>query len=266
MAVKPTKVLCMNENVAYSDWKKEVNIWMKTNIPLGVNKTVLAGCLFGSLTGQARSTVLAQDIDKIICDDGVDFIIKSLDAFFGDDEVLSAFEAQDNLFAFRRKPNTPFKDFVIDFQLRANKVKLSGTDLSDGVLGYYLLKCADLPPLKEELIRATCDKLTLKNVQDQLNKLSLASVPTSSSSGTSVKYAAKQVPGSSSNKFETFYQNKSSSSSSDNDGEDEHHDTFYGRNNRSNFSNSNRAASQTFPLNGKFSNYTSSLSIHTQTS
>ena len=43
MAVKPTKVLCMNENVAYSDWKKEVNIWMKTNIPLGVNKTVLAG-------------------------------------------------------------------------------------------------------------------------------------------------------------------------------------------------------------------------------
>ena len=72
-AVKPTKVPSLSENSVYSDWKKEVKIWRKTNNKLGVDKTVLAG--YESLTGQARSTVLSGlDEETISCDDGVDNI------------------------------------------------------------------------------------------------------------------------------------------------------------------------------------------------
>ena len=72
MAVKPTKVPCMNENVAYSDWKKEIEIWEMTNTPLGVDKKVLVGSLFESLTGKARSTVLSSlQVKDITCDTGM---------------------------------------------------------------------------------------------------------------------------------------------------------------------------------------------------
>jgi len=73
----------MRDDLQYSDWKKELLIWEQTNIIRGVNKSVLAGELFESLHGTARSTVLSElDLGKIICDDGVNNISGKLDEFF----------------------------------------------------------------------------------------------------------------------------------------------------------------------------------------
>ena len=57
------------------------------------------------------------------------------------------------------------------FQLKVNKVKASGTKLSDGVLAYTLLNCANLPEDKYDLIKATCTELSYKNVRAQLEKM-----------------------------------------------------------------------------------------------
>ena len=246
MAVKPTKVPSMHQNLAYSDWKKEVKIWQMTNTPLGVNKAVLAGTLFESLTGQARSTVLSSvELDNIVSDVGVDNILNALDNFFGVDEVQGGFQAQDDLNNFRRKPNTSYKEFMIEFQLRANKVKLSGTTVSDGVLGYTLLKCANLPPGKEELIRTTCDKVDIKSVQKQLSKLNFSdpSLCNSTVKYTSVK--SEDQP-STSGKIETFYQNQASSS--DNETE-ELYDAYYGQNNQRLNNSRNSQSAGAFKLN-----------------
>ena len=173
-AVKPTKVPSMRDDSLYSDWKKEIEIWKLTNDILGCTKPVLAGTLFESLTGQSRDTVLSSlKVAEITCDEGVDNILKTLDEFFLGNEVKNAFEAHDELVKFRRKPNTSFKEFLVEFQLKVNKVKLSGTELSDGVLGYILLNCANLSSDKENMVRATCDKLDLKTVKAQLDKIAL---------------------------------------------------------------------------------------------
>ena len=209
-AVKPTKVPSMREDLLYCDWKKEIEVWKFTNDNLGCSKEVQAGTLFESLTGQARSTVLSSlKVSEITSANGVVNILKTLDEFFLGNEVKNAFEAHDELVKFKRKPHTPFKEFLVEFQLKVNKVRLSGTELSDGVLGYILLKCANLSSNQENMVRATCATLDFKTVKAQLEKIAL--VDKCSEEKGSVEYTAKsEVPSSSIKVEQTFYNSDSS--------------------------------------------------------
>ena len=75
---------------------------------------------------------------------------------------------------FKCDKDSTLYNFVVEFQLKVNKVKASGTVLSDGVLGYMLLRSANLTSEKYDMIKATCDVLTYKNVKAQLEKVGLA--------------------------------------------------------------------------------------------
>ena len=84
----------MHHNIIYSDWRKEVAIWEKTNVKREVDKSVLAGQLFESLKGKPRSIVLSElSVDQISNDGGVNSIIDTLDKFFKGNTVRNAFEA-----------------------------------------------------------------------------------------------------------------------------------------------------------------------------
>ena len=63
------------------------------------------------------------------------------------------------------------KKFLVEFSIKVNKVKASGTVVSDGVLGYALLNAANLPDNLHSMIKATCDELTFNNVKCQLEKI-----------------------------------------------------------------------------------------------
>ena len=243
-AVKPTKVPILHDDSAYSDWKMEIEIWETTNTILGCSKSVLAGSLFESLTGQARSTVLSElQVKNIVCDAGVENIKLTLDKFYLENEVKSAFEAHDDLVKFRRKSNQNFKEFLVEFQLKVNKVKLTGTDLSEGVLGYILLNCANLSQDKVDMIRATCDKLDYKNVKAQLQKIALDNAEPSSKE--TAKYTSTTEAHSSRFKVEDVYHNNSSSRNNSDSSDSETMEGYYGYNgrqrhfNKSNYRNSN---------------------------
>ncbi len=65
------------------------------------------------------------------------------------------------------------ESFIIEFQIKVNKVKASGTTLPDGVLGYALLNAANFSEDKKSMVKATCDELTYKIVKRQLEKIGL---------------------------------------------------------------------------------------------
>ncbi len=50
-----------------------------------------------------------------------------LDEFFLGNLTKNAFQVHDDLVKFKRKINTNFKDFLVEFQVNANKVKARGT-------------------------------------------------------------------------------------------------------------------------------------------
>lgn len=227
-ASKSTKVPSMRDDTLYSDWKKELSIWEQTNIIRGVSKSVLAGELFESLHGTARSTVLSElTIAQIICDDGVKNISEKLDEFFIGDKVQNAFTANDDFMKFRRDPNMNLEQFLIEFKLRQNKVAAAGTTLSDGVLGYILLQCANLPSDKVEIVKATCTDLTYQNVKAQLSKIGLGK--SLSSNHDTMKYSGpsttKQHDFSQIKTEHTLYGQQYNTESSD----DDHIDSYYSR-------------------------------------
>lgn len=227
---KSTKVPFMRDDLLYCDWKKEMTIWEKTNIIRGVDKSVLAGELFESLQGKARATVLSElEIDSILCDDGVKNICDKLDEFFDGNQVQNAFQAHDELLKFRRSPNMNLEEFLVEFQIKNNKVKASGTALSDGVLAYALLDCANLSEKRTELVKATCDVFNFKTVKKQLEKIGVGK--TSSSAKTDVTKFSAPGPSSSVVKVEeTMYGEPATTYSSDSS-EDEHCDALFAKNN-----------------------------------
>ena len=151
-SLKPTKVPVFKKDQSYSDWRKELKIWEATNNIRQVDKKVLAGQLFESLEGKPRQTALSElSVDEIIGDEGLTLIFEKLDTFFEGNKTQNAFQAHDDLMSFKRSPETNIEDFLIEFQLKVNKVKAAGTNLSDGVLGYTLLNCANLPQDKKDI-------------------------------------------------------------------------------------------------------------------
>ena len=156
----------------------------KNNLKREVDKIVLAGQLYESLNGRSRSIVLSElSVEQISNDCGVNNIIDTLDRFFDVDSVRNTFEVYDELIRFKRDSHMNVQDFLIEFQLRSNKVKASGITLSDGMLGYTLLNCANLLSDTVDLIRATCDDLDYKTVKEQLKKIGFGKSPPSQNNG-----------------------------------------------------------------------------------
>ena len=182
-SLKATKVPVFRKGMLYSDWRKEINIWQATNDLRKVKKEIQAGTLFESLEGKPRETVLSElTVAEIICENGLKNMFAKLDVYFEGNKTKNAFHAHDDLLSFRRQSATSMEDFLIEFQLKVNKVKAAGTALPDGVLGYTLLNCANLSPEKVEICRATCSDLNFKTVKAQLEKIGLGSKHKSSSS------------------------------------------------------------------------------------
>ena len=183
-SLKATKVPVYRKGSLYTDWKKEIEVWRATNDIRKVNKQVQAGVLFESLEVKFRETVLSElTVPEITGANGVDKILSKLDAFFEGNKTKNAFQAHDDLMSYRRSSETSIEDFLIEFQLKVNKVKSAGTTLPDGVLGYYLLNSANLSPERKEMVRATCTDLTFANVRAQLEKVGLDCKQKTHSSG-----------------------------------------------------------------------------------
>ena len=170
--IRITKVPTMSTNQPYCDWKKELEVWRVANNILQVDKQIQAATLFASLEGSPRQTVLSElAVDQITAEDGVENIIQILDNFFLGNETQSAYSAIDNLLRYKCSKGDTMENFIVQFNLKVNKVKSSGTVLPDGVLGYTLLNSANLPEEKHDMVKATCDVLTFKNVKAQLEKV-----------------------------------------------------------------------------------------------
>ena len=164
----------MKEIQHYQDWKKKIKIWEEMNSVLKVNKKLQAAFLFESLQGTPQQIVLSElSVSQIVTENGVKNIIDILDQFLPGNETINAYMAIDDLIHFKCNENSSLQQFLMEFQIKLNKVKASGTVLSEGILGYMLLSAANLPENKNDLIKAMCEELSYKNVMNQLKKVGL---------------------------------------------------------------------------------------------
>lgn len=173
----------LRDDLGYEDWKKELKIWQAFT---DLEKKRQGGALFLTLTGKSREAVLSEiDVDKLNTDSGIDCIIASLDNLFLKDKAESGFEAFDQFIKFRRPQSMSIKDYILEFNLKYNKIKCQNMKLPEGVLAYALLTCANLPSDQEQLCRATCSELTYQDMKRQIDRISLSNANSHLSSETS---------------------------------------------------------------------------------
>lgn len=159
----------LREGLSYEDWTKELAIW-KSFTDLSAERQGPA--VFLTLTGKAREAVLASVTPtKLASKEGVQELTNTLDKLFLRDEIQNQYAAFDRFISFRREPNVPIRDFLIEYDLRYRKIKSYNMGLPEGVQAYCLLKCANLGASSEQLCRATCSKLTYKNMKEQIEKV-----------------------------------------------------------------------------------------------
>ena len=192
--VLATKVPVMKKTRPYEAWKKELQVWKASNTVLGVEKKIQAATLFESLKGIPKQLVLSElDVSQIIADDGLQNIIDILDSVYMPNVVQTSYSAINDLFTYKCEKKVSIENFIMEFQIKVNKIKALGMILPDKVLGYTLMICANLSEEKLSLLKATCDDLSYKCVKNQLIKVGLGNSNINASSTNSLNTSEVKV-------------------------------------------------------------------------
>ena len=106
-----------------------------------------------SLENEALDAVLELEEEQISSENGVDVIINRLDRIYKKDETLENYRALEAFETFKRPNNMKICEYLSQFEKLYNKTKSYGTQMSDNLLAYRLLKSANLPELHEQMVK-----------------------------------------------------------------------------------------------------------------
>ena len=146
--------------------------------------------LYLSLKGKAREYVQDISDDDICSDEGFDVLTK-LDEIYMKEKDTRAFLAVEEFIEYKRKNDGDIRDFIVHYDYFYGKLSEFGMVLPEGFQAFFLLKAANLSPDHQKLARATCSKLTYKDMKSNILKVfgdfSHRGDITSSSSGIAIK-------------------------------------------------------------------------------
>ena len=208
----------MNDKMSYDDWRSEVELWSQiTEVP----KTKQGGSLFFTLKDDARDTVRSKLKNEVIASDvGLTKILEALDDLYLKDSNQRSFNAYEEFVKYRREPGTSIRDFMVQFNIKYNKIKSHNMELPEGVLAYNLLMCANLTEEQQQLCRATTSDFTYEKMKLAIEKVAVSQ---NTSTATNSLYSEPQFE-------ESYYGHDEEEGNSNN-----HHyhaeDTFYSRGN-----------------------------------
>ena len=112
--------------------------------------------------------MLELDVSKLTDKNGVKNVISKLDTLYLEDTNQSAYTVYENCEHFQRSPEMNMKDFINEFELLYNKIRVFDMELPDGVLVYHAPRSANLSTENEKL---AIKELIYKNMCEQLRKI-----------------------------------------------------------------------------------------------
>ena len=158
----------LNDDIAYSDWKKEIDFWQ---IATSIKEEKQGAAIFLSLTGKSREAVLELTKEEISGNEGVKKVIEKLDGLWKEDDKKQAFNAYEKFEQFRRPEHMGVTDYLNAFERLNNKLKMHQMNLPEGVLAYRVLKSANLTSEQEQLAKATVTDITYKAMCEKLKAI-----------------------------------------------------------------------------------------------
>ena len=157
----------LSDSASYQDWRKIVDLWGKfTSCP----KEKQGMAVIFTLKASDQKKVLNLSTEVICGETGLESVLKRLDELYLEDETLEMYSALEDFESYKRVSSSPINDFLIDFELKYDKIKSHGITYPEELLGFRLLKAANLPATDEKLAKATSD-LKYPTMKAQLKRL-----------------------------------------------------------------------------------------------
>ena len=169
----------LNECKTYEAFKRKLSAWESiTELPKTKRGNLVALSLpyqskFGNNLRERLFEHLNQE--ELNSEDGLDKVIEFLDKELGKDAVEDVIEKWDQFDSCRRGAGQSLEDFVSDFELKWNRVKSTGTQLSEEVLTYMLMKRAGLSNLERMLVLSRVDMKIKKELYRNV-KMNMANI------------------------------------------------------------------------------------------
>ena len=153
----------------YQFWKKELDFW-KDYTELKPEEIGFA-ILFRIEDKEAKEAIMNLEKAQIKSAEGYDHVIKVMDGLYEKDKNESMYEAYSNFENYRRKRGTGINAFINEFEARYQRTKHHKIEMSENLIAFRLLKCANLSSTQEHLIRATLDKWTYEDMKKKLKQI-----------------------------------------------------------------------------------------------
>ena len=173
----------LSESKNYEDWKKKINIWSRISTLDAPSK---ASQVFMTLKGEAEDAVMELEESEIYHADGLTNILARLDTLYKKDATLQKVQYLEKFEAYRRTDDMTILQHIAKFDQLYNKLSKYGSTLSDDILGFKLMKSANLAPADEKLAKASCD-MTYAGMKAMLKKIFTENSGGSALSSTVVK-------------------------------------------------------------------------------
>ena len=152
----------------FEDWSHETEIWQCLT-DLDNNKQ--APAIYFFLDENIRKICCDMKVKDLNSDDGFDILLCKLKSLFAKDINQAAIIAHGKFEMFKRPGNMNIVDFINEFERLYNNIKKSDMELPTGVLGYRLLKSADISEGKQQLAGATMSSFTYDDMKKQLKAI-----------------------------------------------------------------------------------------------
>ena len=160
----------LSHQKSYSDWVRLVNIWSKFT---DLNAEKQGPALVMALEGKALDAILELTDDEIASARGVKRILEKLDSIYKKDKLNEKFTDLECFESFKRQATQGVSEFIAEFDKLHVRAKKHGAQWSDDVLGFKLLKAANLNSRDEQLIKATVTEIKYDQIKKKIKSIFL---------------------------------------------------------------------------------------------
>lgn len=154
----------------YVQWKKDIIHWSKlTDLPK--NRQGIALQFATQKDPQVHEALNRLDSEIVEKDDGLSKVIAALDTIYISDKTETGYSAYEQFESAKRKDNENIPDFINRFQTLLNRTTAYGTNMTDDIAAFRLLKACNLSETQNHLVRATSKTFTIKEVIIALKRI-----------------------------------------------------------------------------------------------
>ena len=153
----------------YPAWREDIRIWNAfSTLQTNRKGPALYLSLPKMIQDQVRSRVKTDDLVK---DTGMDQVLDVLDELYMKEDVMTLYEAFEKFEKCKRRKDQSMSDFISEFELLCSKLDDQDMTIPDKFKGIKLLKSANLPESKEQLMKATATDVGFVAMRSKLKSV-----------------------------------------------------------------------------------------------